>query len=42
MHRVEQAMGVLLILTGIAFLTGTLTSVSFWLLETFPVFSTIG
>ena len=41
MHRVEQAMGVLLILTGIAFLTGTLTSVSFWLLETFPVFSTI-
>jgi cytochrome c-type biogenesis protein len=42
MHRVEQAMGVLLILTGIAFLTGALTSVSFWLLETFPVFSTLG
>ena len=42
MHRVEQAMGALLILTGIAFLTGALTSVSFWLLETFPIFSTIG
>ena len=42
MHRVEQAMGALLVLTGIAFLTGALTSVSFWLLETFPVFSTIG
>jgi cytochrome c-type biogenesis protein len=42
MHRVEQAMGALLVLTGIAFLTGALTSVSFWLLETFPAFSTFG
>jgi cytochrome c-type biogenesis protein len=42
MHRVEQAMGALLVLTGIAFLTGALTSVSFWLLETFPAFSTLG
>ena len=42
MHRVEQAMGVLLILTGIAFLTGTLTSASFWLLETFPALGKIG
>jgi cytochrome c-type biogenesis protein len=42
LHRVEQAMGVLLILTGIAFLTGALTSVSFWLLETFPALSKIG
>lgn len=42
LHRVEQAMGVLLVLTGIAFLTGALSSVSFWLLETFPALSKIG
>jgi cytochrome c-type biogenesis protein len=42
MHRVEQAMGALLVLTGIAFLTGALTSVSFWLLDRFPGFSTLG
>jgi cytochrome c-type biogenesis protein len=42
LHRVEQAMGALLVLTGIAFLTGALSSVSFWLLETFPAFSKIG
>ncbi len=40
--RVEQAMGVLLILTGIAFLTGTITTASYWLLEAFPVLGTIG
>ncbi len=42
LHRVEQAMGVLLVFTGIAFLTGTVTQVSFWLLETFPALSRIG
>ncbi|HVV80021.1 MAG TPA: cytochrome c biogenesis protein CcdA [Pseudolabrys sp.] len=42
LHRVEQAMGALLVLTGIAFLTGALSSVSFWLLETFPALSKIG
>ncbi len=40
--RVEQAMGVLLILTGIAFLTGTITTASYWLLEAFPALGTIG
>ena len=40
--RVEQAMGVLLILTGVAFLTGTITTASYWLLEAFPVLGTIG
>ena len=40
--RVEQGMGVLLILTGIAFLTGTITTASYWLLEAFPVLGTIG
>ena len=40
--RVEQGMGVLLILTGIAFLTGTITTASYWLLEAFPALGTIG
>ena len=39
---VEKAMGVLLILTGIAFLTGFVTDASLWLLETFPVLGRIG
>ena len=40
--RVEKIMGVLLVLTGILFLTGGMQSMAFWLLETFPVLSTIG
>ncbi len=39
---VEKVMGGLLVLTGIAFLTGFVTTASFWLLETFPVLGTIG
>jgi cytochrome c-type biogenesis protein len=39
---IEKAMGVLLVLTGIAFLTGWVTNMSFWLLETFPVLGTLG
>jgi cytochrome c-type biogenesis protein len=42
LHRVEQAMGALLVLTGIAFLTGSLNQMSVWLLETFPVLGKIG
>jgi cytochrome c-type biogenesis protein len=42
LRRVEQAMGALLVLTGIAFLTGSLSTLSFWLLETFPVLGRIG
>jgi len=30
------------VLTGIAFLTGSVTSFSFWLLETFPALGRIG
>ena len=37
LHRVEQAMGAMLVLTGIAFLTGSINQVSVWLLEMFPV-----
>jgi len=39
---VEKAMGGLLVLTGIAFLTGAISEVSYWLLDTFPVLSKIG
>jgi len=39
---VEKAMGALLILTGIAFLTGSITTFSFWLLETFPALGRLG
>ena len=39
---VEKAMGGLLVLTGIAFLTGAVTQTSFWLLDTFPSLGKIG
>jgi cytochrome c-type biogenesis protein len=39
---VEHAMGALLVLTGIAFLTGFVTTASYWLLETFPALGKIG
>ncbi|BCP53611.1 cytochrome C biogenesis protein CcdA [Kaistia sp. 32K] len=42
MPMVEKAMGVFLIVTGILFLTGQMTAMSFWLLETFPALSRIG
>ncbi|MGQ0683413.1 cytochrome c biogenesis CcdA family protein [Bradyrhizobium sp.] len=40
--RVEHAMGVLMVITGIAFLTGAITNVSVWLLETFPALQQFG
>ena len=39
---VEKAMGGLLVLTGIAFLTGWITTASFWLLEAFPALGRLG
>ena len=39
---VERAMGVLLVVTGIGFLTGAVSSVSIWLLETFPALQNFG
>ena len=39
---VEKTMGGLLVLTGIAFLTGWITNMSFWLLETFPALAILG
>ena len=42
MHKVEMAMGGLLVVTGILFITGQMSVFSYWLLETFPVFQRIG
>jgi cytochrome c-type biogenesis protein len=39
---VERAMGVLMVITGIGFLTGAVSSVSIWLLETFPGLQNFG
>ncbi|HEX2017601.1 MAG TPA: cytochrome c biogenesis protein CcdA [Aurantimonas sp.] len=42
MGTVEKIMGGALVLTGILFVTGQMATISYWLLETFPVFATIG
>ena len=39
---VEKAMGVLLILTGLAFLSGFITDAAIWFQQTFPILSQIG
>ncbi len=39
---VEKVMGGLLVVTGLMFITGTMNTISFWLLETFPALSEIG
>src|SRR5687767_14563991 len=40
--KVERAMGVLMVITGIGFLTGSVTNISIWLLETFPALQNFG
>jgi cytochrome c-type biogenesis protein len=42
LNTVERVMGVLMVLTGIAFLTGSISNVSIWLLETFPALQNFG
>ena len=39
---VEKVMGVLMVLTGVGFLTGSITWISIWLLETFPALQSFG
>ena len=39
---IEKVMGVLLVLTGIAFLTGSMSVLSFWLIENFPTLGKLG
>lgn len=41
-HMVERVVGVLLVATGVAFMTGAMTTMSFWLLETFPALAKLG
>ncbi|MBN9146983.1 MULTISPECIES: cytochrome c biogenesis CcdA family protein [unclassified Nitrobacter] len=42
LNTIERGIGVLMVLTGIAFLTGTISNVSIWLLETFPALQNFG
>ncbi|ESR27272.1 cytochrome c biogenesis CcdA family protein [Lutibaculum baratangense] len=42
MGAVEKAMGGLLVVTGLLFITGQMSTIAFWLLETFPAFSQVG
>jgi cytochrome c-type biogenesis protein len=42
MGTVEKIVGVLLILTGLLFLTGQFTRLAYWFQETFPILGTIG
>src|SRR6201992_2874740 len=42
LDTVERVMGVLLVVTGIGFLTGAVSNVSVWLLETFPSLQSFG
>ena len=42
MTLIERLMGGLLILVGLAMVTGAFTSLAFWLLETFPALATLG
>lgn len=39
---VEKAMGGFLVLSGVLFITGQMTAMSYWLLETFPGLAAIG
>ena len=39
---VERTMGVLMVITGIGFLSGAISGMSIWLLETFPALQNIG
>lgn len=40
--KIEKAMGALLVVTGILFLTGGMNKIAFWMLEHIPAFSGIG
>ena len=42
MVLIEKAMGALLILVGLALVTGAFSAVSYWLLETFPALARLG
>jgi len=39
---VEKGLGAFLVLTGILFITGSIGTISYWMLETFPALGTLG
>jgi cytochrome c-type biogenesis protein len=42
MGTVEKVMGAMLVVTGILFMTGSMSAISQWILETFPTLATVG
>ncbi|MFL6839335.1 MAG: cytochrome c biogenesis protein CcdA, partial [Bradyrhizobium sp.] len=42
LDSVERVMGVLMVITGVGFLTGAVSNISIWLLETFPALQNFG
>ena len=40
--KVEKGMGAMLILTGVLFISGGMQTMSYWLLESFPLLATLG
>jgi cytochrome c-type biogenesis protein len=42
MKLIERIMGLLLIVVGVALLTGAFSAFSFWLLESFPALGSLG
>jgi cytochrome c-type biogenesis protein len=42
MDWIERAMGLLLVVVGVALISGAFTDFAFWLLETFPALATLG
>lgn len=42
MVTVEKIMGVALVFTGVLFATGQMSTIAYWLLESFPIFARIG
>lgn len=42
MKTIERVMGLLLVIVGLALLTGAFSTFSWWLLETFPALATLG
>jgi cytochrome c-type biogenesis protein len=42
MRKIEIAVGVMLVITGLLFMTGQMSRIAQWLIDTFPAFATIG
>jgi cytochrome c-type biogenesis protein len=42
LDKVEKTMGALLVVTGVLFVTGQITTIAFWMLSVFPGLATLG